>query len=233
MARVTMRTRQLHRWDVTPAEAVEIQRSLRDKVSLSDTRKPPRLVCGVDVAFDKAGGRTFAAAVVVRMESLEEVERRTVTAPLSFPYVPGLLTFREGPAVAAVIEALHAEPDLLIFDGQGYAHPRRMGLATHMGLLVDCPTIGCAKSLLVGEFEEPDVRAGASSPISHKGEVVGAALRTRTNVKPVFVSPGNRISLERAVEITLSCTDGLRIPKPTREAHRAVGEWKAREIARP
>ena len=228
-----MRVCNLHAWDVTPAEAISIQKRLAASVSLEDVPAAASLVAGVDVAFDKAGRRAFAAAVVFRLDDLVEIERRSVTAPLAFPYVPGLLTFREGPAVIAALEAVESEPDVIIFDGQGRAHPRRMGLATHMGLLVERPTIGCAKSVLIGEFDEPGTEAGNASRMVHKGDFVGVALRTRTNVRPVYVSQGHMISLERAVRIVLACCDGLRIPKPTREAHRAVSAWKARQVQTP
>ena len=166
------------------------------------------------------------------MNGLEELDRRNAWVPLTFPYVPGLLSFREAPAILAALTALAIEPDVVLIDGHGYAHPRRIGIASHVGLLIDRPTIGCAKSVLVGEFEEPCLEAGSRSPITHKGEVVGVALRTRAGVRPVYVSVGHKVSLDRAVEIVLACCDGTRISKPLREADRCVSAWKAAAMAR-
>jgi deoxyribonuclease V len=149
-----------------------------------------------------------------------------VRRKLRFPYVPGLLSFREGPILVAAFGRLRIEPDVILIDGQGFAHPRRFGIASHLGLVLDTPTIGCAKSILVGEAEEPGGRSGSTSPLMHQGERVGMALRTRDNVRPIYVSIGHRVSLESAVEIVARCTDGFRIPKPTREADHWVGELR-------
>jgi deoxyribonuclease V len=149
---------------------------------------------------------------------------------LTFPYLPGLLAFREAPVLLAALALLATEPDLLLFDGQGIAHGRRMGIATHMGILLNKPTIGCAKSRLVGTFEEPGTDRGSYKPLVHAGETVGAVVRTRRGVKPIFVSPGTGISLRTAIQIVVQCLDGYRIPKPTREADHYVGIMKRKRI---
>ena len=228
-----MKARQLHGWDVTPAEAREIQLKLAPMVERQDRLAPLRLVAGADVAFEilepggwKTGrGRAFAGVVVYRFPEMEEVERESADLPLRFPYVPGLLSFREIPALLAAFEKLQHAPDLILYDGQGYAHPRRIGIASHLGLLLDRPTIGVAKSVLVGEYRQPAKDAGKWTPLvdPKNAEVVGAALRTRTGVRPVFVSIGHRISLQRAIELTLAVSDGYRLPRPTRDADHWVG----------
>jgi deoxyribonuclease V len=228
-----VKSRQLHRWDVTPAEAREIQSDLRSRVEREDRLPPLRLVAGADVALEIAGpggwrsgqGRAFAGVVVYRFPSMEEVARTSAVLPLRFPYVPGLLSFREIPVLLAAFARLRHAPDLIFCDGQGYAHPRRFGIACHLGLLLNRPTIGVAKSVLVGKFREPGVSAGKSSPLvdPKSGEIIGAALRTRKAARPVFVSLGHRISLARAIELTLAVCDGYRIPRPTRDADRWIG----------
>jgi len=219
----------LHRWDVAPKEAAAIQRRLRQRVAAHDELGPVRLVAGADIALDKRERMGFGAVVVYALPGLEEVERQTAVCPLTFPYVPGLLAFREAPVLIETFAKLRREPDVLVFDAHGYAHPRRMGLACHLGLVFDRPAIGCAKSVLVGEYEEPAPRAGSWSPLTDRGEVVGAAVRTRSRVKPVFVSIGHRLSLPTAIRLVLACCDGTRIPKPTREADHLCGEVKRAE----
>jgi deoxyribonuclease V len=167
--------------------------------------------------------------VVYRFPEMEEIEREWAERPLEFPYIPGLLSFREMPAILAAFERVREEPDLIYYDGQGYAHPRRMGIACHLGLLLDRPTIGCAKSRLIGRHEEPGAECGDWAPLEDRGERIGAVLRTRSGVKPIYVSPGHRIGLERAVELTLAVCDGYRIPRPTRDADHFVGAVKRGE----
>jgi len=164
--------------------------------------------------------------IVYQFPQLREVERRMARRTLRFPYVPGLLSFRESPVLLAAIEQLRTEPDLILVDGHGIAHPRRFGIACHLGLLLDRPTIGCAKSILVGEAAEPGVRAGSTAPLVDKGEIVGTVLRTRDRVKPIYVTTGHRVSLESAVRIARQCLDGFRIPKPTREADHFVRDLR-------
>lgn len=220
----TVRFAEPHRWDLTIAEARAVQERLRSRVRVEPLARRPRLVAGIDVTYPEGAGTALAAVIVMRLPTLEVVERTFAEAPLTFPYVPGYLSFREAPAVLAALGRLASEPDLLLFDGQGLAHPRRFGLACHVGVLVDRPAIGCAKSLLVGRYAEPGARRGCRRRIVERGETVGAALRTRDGVKPVFVSVGHRADLAGAIRAALSCTRGRRNPEPLREAHRAVGE---------
>jgi deoxyribonuclease V len=179
-------------------------------------------VAGADLAFDPATNVAFAGVIVYRFPEMSEVERRWVQHPLRFPYVPGLLSFRESPVLLAVFARLQTEPDLILIDGHGRAHPRLFGIACHIGLLLDKPVIGCAKSLLVGEYQEPGRARGETTPLVFKGERVGMVLRTRDNVKPIFVTQGHRVSLESAIELVSQCLDGYRIPKPTRQADHYV-----------
>jgi deoxyribonuclease V len=225
-----MKARRLHEWDVSPADARRIQERLAGELVLEGELGRPRTIAGADVAFDKPGKTAFAAVVVYDFPSLERIGTATARAPLTFPYVPGLLSFREGPVLLAALERLATSPDIILFDGQGIAHPRRFGLAAHMGLLLDVPTVGCAKSRLVGQFDEPAGAAGSRSTLRDRGDVIGAVLRTRDGVRPVFVSPGHRIGVEGSIEAVQACLDGLRIPKPTREADALVGRLKRGEL---
>ncbi len=218
-----MKFREPHRWDVSVAAARAIQERLRPRVRIEPLARPPQLVAGIDVTYPEGAGTALACVVVMRRPSLALVERAFGEAPLSFPYVPGYLSFREAPAVLAALRRLSVEPDLLLFDGQGLAHPRRFGLACHVGVIVDRPAVGCAKSLLVGRHAEPGARRGCRRRILDRGEAVGVALRTRDGVRPLFVSVGHRVDLPGAVRAVLSCTRGRRNPEPLREAHRAVG----------
>ncbi len=214
------------RWDLTPREAMRLQERLRERVVLEDRFGPVRLVAGADLAFDPGTGVAFAGVIVYRFPELEEVERRMARRKLRFPYVPGLLSFRESPVLLAAFARLKTEPDLILIDGHGRAHPRLFGIACHIGLLFDKPTIGCAKSLLVGEHEEPAAAAGSTAPLVFHGECVGAVLRSRQSVKPIYVTPGHRVSIRSAVELVRKCVDGFRIPKPTREADHYVRELR-------
>lgn len=233
-----MRPRSLHGWDVTPAEAVALQRALSAQVTLAPLPGPPRYIAGADLAVDTSRGVGVAGVIVYRAEpsgptlSLREVERAWAEGPLTFPYVPGLLSFRETPLLLRAFERLRTEPDLILCDGQGIAHPRGLGIASHLGLLLDRPTIGCAKSLLVGSYDEPARAAGSRSPLRLDRRVIGAVVRTRSNVRPLFVSPGHRITLEEAVQWVLAYCDGYRLPRPTREADRYVAKQK-RSLDRP
>lgn len=217
-----MQAVQLHSWRVTPAEARRIQDELRARVEGRDRLGAVRLIAGADVALDLTRNRAIAGVIVFRFPSLEEVERSSAVRPLTFPYVPGLLSFREAPALLAAFARLGSTPDLLFFDGHGYAHPRRFGIACHLGLLLDCPSIGCAKSLLIGEHKPLAQAAGSRALLRHGGETIGVALRTRSRVKPVYISTGHRVSLDHAVEFALAVSDGFRIPRPTRLADHFV-----------
>lgn len=224
-----MKSHLKNRWDVTPAEARQIQLSLRERVELRNRLGRVQRVAGADVALDLTQGQAIAGVVVYSFPDLQEVERVWARRPLTFPYIPGLLSFREMPAILAAFEQVRKEPDLIFYDGQGYAHPRRFGIACHLGVALDRPTIGCAKSRLVGEHEEPPRERGGWTPLKDKGERIGAVLRTRTEVKPIYVSQGHRISLVRAVELTLAVSDCYRIPRPTRDADHFVGTVKRGE----
>jgi deoxyribonuclease V len=218
---------ELHPWDVTPAEARAIQADLAGRVALTDAVSLDAIatVAGVDNAYVTIAGEPMACAAVVALSfpALEVIETVVAWRPVAFPYVPGLLSFREAPAVLAACAGLKAEPDVLLLDGQGYAHPRRCGLASHIGVILERPTIGCAKSRLVGRFTEPERRFGAHTPLLDRGEVVGAAVRTRPASKPLFVSPGHLVSVETAVAVALACSrQGALMPVPTRLAHETV-----------
>lgn len=223
---VEMRPKLPARWDLTPKEAMRLQEELRARVEMRDRFGPVRYVAGADLAFDPETEVAFAGVIVYRFPQLREVERRMARRKLRFPYVPGLLSFRESPVLLAALAELETTPDLLLIDGHGYAHPRRFGIACHLGVLLDAPTIGCAKSLLVGEHAEPGVRAGATAPLLHKGERVGVVLRTRDRVKPIYVTVGHRVSLDSAVRLVRQCVDGFRIPMPTREADHYVRDLR-------
>src|SRR5574341_1912325 len=205
--------RRLHRWDVTPQEAIRIQQELRPQVAAGDAGGAEvRTVAGMDVSYDKHSPWLFAAIVVLRLPGFQRAETVGVRAEARFPYIPGLLSFRESPAGLQAWEPLRTRPDCLICDGHGYAHPRRFGFACHFGLLADLPTIGLAKSVLVGGFRQPDRKRGAVADLMDGDEVIGTALRTRDDVAPVFVSVGHRISLASAVATILACSPRHRIP---------------------
>jgi deoxyribonuclease V len=209
-----------HRWDVTPEEARAIQLSLAGRVSLVPDLPDVSLIAGVDMS---AAGIARCAVVLLTYPDLDLVETVRAERPLDFPYVPGLLSFREGPAVLAAFEKLSRMPDLAMFDGQGIAHPRKIGIASHMGVLLDLPTIGVAKSPLAVRGEMPGPDPGEWTPWANsKGEVFAAAVRTKARSKPLYISPGHRIDLPEAVRFVLSCTRGYRLPEPTRLAHNAA-----------
>jgi deoxyribonuclease V len=214
------------RWNLTPRQAIQLQERLRDRVEFSDRPGRIRYVAGADMAFDPETEVAFGGVIVYRFPELEEVERRMARRKLRFPYVPGLLSFREAPILLAAFARLETVPDLILIDGHGRAHPRLFGLACHIGVLFDKPTIGCAKSLLVGEHEEPGEEAGSAAPLYLHGERVGMVLRTRDRVKPIYVTQGHGVSLKTAVKLVRNCLGGYRIPKPTWEADHYVGELR-------
>lgn len=243
----------LHQWDLSYAEARAVQTRLAGKVRFDPLKTEPEIVAGLDCAFMDGGKRIVAAVVVLRrvaastakesevvqkrrhpqaaseaatLTSFEVVETASATMDVTFPYIPGLLSFREAPACLGAVAKLESGPDLFLIDGQGVAHPRRLGLAAHLGLFLDKPTIGCAKNRLIGVFEEPAAEKGAYTPLWDGNEVVGAVVRTRTRVKPLFVSVGHRCRLEDAIRLTLACTTKYRLPEPTRLAHQVVSQLK-------
>lgn len=216
-----------------------MQKSLSEKVQLVELKDQPKTIAGIDCALSKDNQRIIAVAVVLRTQpaqkdlwgpiessDFEIIETADTVQKINFPYIPGLLSFRESPACIAAVEKLKNEPDVFIIDGQGLAHPRRFGLACHLGLFFDKPTIGCAKSRLTGSFENPPLEKGSFSPLKDGNEIIGAVVRTRTNVEPLFVSVGNKCLLNDAINITLDCTTKYRIPEPTRLAHQLVSTLK-------
>lgn len=215
-----MQYRSLHSWDVTPEEAREIQNRLRTEVIPTDQFGTINTVAGVDIGLKK--DIALASVVVLSFPGLQVVDSEVAACAVRFPYIPGLLSFREVPPLLTAFDRLRTEPDLVIVDGQGIAHPRRFGLASHLGLILDKPTIGCAKSRLWGRYEEPGPEQGAYTHLVDKGEVIGTAVRTRTNVRVVYVSVGHRISLDSARTLTLACCRGYRLPETTRHAHNAA-----------
>lgn len=215
-----MKSRLRHRWDVTPKEAVEIQKKLARKVVCEDKLGRIRHVAGIDVGFEKDGTVTRAAVAVLSFPGLELADYAIATVPTGFPYVPGLLSFREVPAVLDALAKLKIEPDLLLCDGQGIAHPRRVGLASHIGLACGIASIGVAKTRLIGTHQEPPNRRGSWAALREDDEVIGAVLRTRAGVKPVYVSVGHRLSLETAIGYVMACVTRYRLPETTRWAHR-------------
>lgn len=215
-AEVKLRYR--HRWDVSPAEAKAIQERLRGRIRDRDRLRKIRLVAGVDVGFENGGKRTRAAVAVLGFPSLQATAHAIATLPTTFPYVPGLLSFREIPAIVAALDRLDDLPQLILCDGQGYAHPRRFGLACHLGLLTGIPTIGVAKSRLIGSHGRVPQAKGRWVRLKDGDETIGAVLRTRKGVKPVYVSVGNLVSLETAVDLVMKCVTRYRLPETTRAA---------------
>jgi deoxyribonuclease V len=209
-----------HRWDVTPKEAIAIQQALRSRVICEDLIDGVAHVAGVDVGFEQGGAVTRAAVAVLRLTDLELVDSALARLPTSFPYVPGLLSFREVPAALEALRGLSVMPDLLLVDGQGIAHPRRLGIASHLGLLCDIPSIGVAKSRLIGEHGEVPDQRGAWTPLLDRRELIGAVLRTRPGVKPLYISSGHRVSLPTAIAYVMACVTRYRLPETTRWAHR-------------
>jgi deoxyribonuclease V len=216
----------LHSWDVAYADAVRIQESLREKLILKWTPGEITRVAGADVSYSRETGRLFAVVLVFSYPELDLLESRFTIGKTPFPYIPGLLTFREAPVLMRTFKKIETAPDLVVFDGQGIAHPRAMGLASHCGILLDVPTIGCAKNRLFGTYGTVGERRGSYTPLTAEGKVVGAVVRTREKVKPVFVSPGHKIDLEKSVQMVLSLCRGFRQPEPTRQAHKMVTEYK-------
>jgi deoxyribonuclease V len=225
-----MQIHNLHSWKLTPTEAVALQRELAGRV-VTDT---PLTVCetiaGADVSYNRFSSTFYAGVVVVRIEDGEVLERRGAVADVPFPYVPGLLSFRETPALLEAFAKIETRPDAVMCDGHGLAHPRRFGVACHLGLLLDVPTIGCAKSRLTGEFDDPASTAGSTAPLRLGSDIVGEMVRTKNRVKPLFVSPGHRIDIASSTRWVLASCRGYRLPEPTRQAHLFVNELRRGEV---
>lgn len=228
-----MRPKRNHRWDVTPSEAVALQERMCSGLIVRGGPRRPRKIAGADVAYDDASGRCFAAVVVMSVPEMEVVEQVTAESAISFPYMAGLFAFREGPALLAAFAKLRCRPDLIIFDAHGLAHPRRFGLASHLGYLLDVPSIGCAKSLFVGEHAKLAAHAGSSAWLIDRGEAVGAAVRTRTGVRPIYISPGHRVGMRAAIVLALMAVTRYRVPEPLRMASILAQRCKREALSPP
>lgn len=215
-----------HSWKVTPREAVALQQELRTKIEIRPLEDVPRTIAGADISFNRFSDVVYAGIVVLKFPSLEIIEEAGVQTRATFPYVPGLLSFREMPALLEAWQKLSAPPDVLVMDGHGTAHPRHFGIACHAGLYLDLPCLGCGKSVLTGKFEEPAAERGSWTPMMHYKETIGAAVRTKNRVSPVYVSPGHKIDLAGAIDLMLACDGGYRVPEPTRRAHLFVNRLR-------
>ncbi len=220
----------LHRWDVTVAEATRLQREMAARVDTSPPLGDWSLVAGADISYMKDSSTMYAAVVVLRREDMSVVEVRGAVAETPFAYQPGFLSFREAPALLEAFARVESDPDVIMFDGQGIAHPRRLGLASHVGLWLQKPSVGCAKSRLTGRFGELDLAAGSSVDLVDKGEVIGQVLRTKKGVQPVYISAGHLIDLPSSVAVALACCRGYRLPEPTRQAHLRVNALRRGEV---
>lgn len=229
-----MQFSELHGWELSCREAIALQKELAGRVRLQDELSPSlATVAGVDVSYQRQGELFFAAVVVLRLADLTTIEEVTACRRTTFPYVPGLLSFRELPVVLDAFRRLQTIPDAVMVDGQGIAHPRRLGLASHLGLWLDRPTIGCAKSRLCGEHEAVGNLRGDRVPLLLDGDEIGTVLTTRSGVKPLYVSPGHRTSVNSAVDLILRCGGRYRLPEPTRLAHHAANRARQQAAARP
>ncbi len=218
-----------HPWNLSLQEAIKLQEELKKKIVLKKGFSEIKRIAGADISFSKKSNRAYAGVIVFSFPELEILEEQHAIGSSIFPYIPGLLTFREGPLLSEAFKKIKTEPDVIIFDGQGIAHPKRLGLATHMGILLDKPTIGCAKSKLIGTYQEPEKEKGSYSFLKDEGEVIGAVLRTEKNTSCIFVSPGHKIDLESSIEIVLGCLRGRKIPEPTRQAHLLVNRLRVED----
>lgn len=218
-------------WPQNISEAKDVQNSLKDRVKITPLRRFPEFIAGVDAAF--LDDKVIGVACLYKYPEITPVEDAYVVTEVTFPYIPGFLSFREGPAIIEVLYKLKIKPHVILFDGQGIAHPKRMGIASHIGVVLGIPAIGCAKSRLVGDYREPEIKKGKTSSLKHQGKVVGAVLRTKDKVRPVFVSPGHRIDLKASVEIVLGCITKYRIPEPLRRADSLSKKIKRAQLFDP
>lgn len=214
---------------ISVSEAKARQEKLRDQITVKPLRKEITTVAGADLSFDKKSDKVYAGVVILRLPGLEVMARSAVITHIDFPYIPGLLAFRELPPLKEAWNVLKIRPDVLVMDGHGIAHPRRMGLATHFGIIMDQPTIGCAKNNLTGDFNQPESGKGRYRYIMEEGERIGMVLRSRTNVKPIFISPGHRVSFRDSREIVMKCLSRYKLPETTREAHDLVNRLRRGE----
>jgi len=222
-----MKIKPLHSWRISPRQAVQLQSRFAGKVSLAPRRRPPKIVAGADIGFARDSSAAFAGVVLLAFPSLRVIGEFVHEGEIEFPYVPGLLSFREAPILLQLFGKIDPAPDLIFFDGHGLAHPRRLGLASHLGLFLNRSTIGCAKSKLVGVYNEPKDSKGAfTGLLDGHNRVLGAVLRSRRGCKPIFVSVGHKVGLSQAIEWTLQCTTRYRIPEPTRLAHNLVTAYR-------
>ena len=217
-----MKIKNIHSWEVSYSEARAIQEKVSRMVEIKPLGQRVNYIAGADVAYSVKTNRLMASVIVFDFPLLNIIEEVWSEGEATFPYIPGLLTFREAPILLRAFAKLDREPDVILFDGQGIAHPRRIGLASHVGVILGRPAIGCAKSRLIGEYTEPGKNKGDKTPLKDKGIIIGTVLRTRTRVKPIFVSVGHRVDLGTAVKIVLACTGKYRLPEPTRQAHLSV-----------
>jgi deoxyribonuclease V len=223
-----MNVRFKHSWNVTVEEARELQSHLKNEIDVSSRLylSSVKIVAAADISFNKYENLLYAAVVLVHFPDLETISVHRIKTLAGFPYIPGYLSFREAPPIIEIFRQIKIEPDVLLCDGQGIAHPRAFGLASHLGLLLDIPSIGCAKSLLVGEFQKPGLTRGSASDLIYDGKTVGRVLRTRDHVKPIFVSTGHKVNISDALQLVLSCCPRYRIPEPIRQAHLTVNELR-------
>lgn len=215
---------------ITPQEAKERQESLRSEILLEPLPQSIRTVAGADISFNRGSETVYAGIVVLSYPDLQPIAQSLVAASVDFPYIPGLLAYREIPPLEQAWEQLQKKPDVLIMDGHGIAHPRRMGIATHFGILHDQPTIGCAKNVLTGVFNEPDREKGSISDLMENGERIGLVLRSRSGVKPIFISPGHKVSFEDCRKIVMDCLTKYKLPETTREVHQIVNRLRKGEL---
>ena len=227
-----MKNHILHRWDLSPSEAVRIQEALKGKIRLRFPKIFPQRIAAGDVAYDRSGAILYGAFLSFTYPDLMLLERSWAQRKVTFPYIPGLLTFREAPVLLQAFYRLTSLPDVILLDGQGIAHPRRLGIAAHLGLLLNRPSIGCGKSRLVGHHENPGEAPGSFVPLMDGEETIGAVVRTRGGVKPIYISPGHKMDVEHSVRLILSLCRGYRIPEPLRQAHIFVNSLKSLKIER-
>ena len=219
-----MKCLNLHPWDISYDKAINIQQSLSSQITLEPLNSPVELVAGADVSYSKGSNTFYSGVVILRLSDMSIIEEATAEGNVDFPYIPGLLSFRESPVLIKAFEKIKITPDAVIFDGQGIAHPRSLGIASHLGLILDIPSIGCAKNILVGEYNNLGDEFGEYSLMMYKNKAVGAAVRTKKKVSPVFVSPGHKIDIESSINTILRVCRGYRLPEPTRQAHILVNK---------